>query len=226
MVVIEAYDTPTTTLSVPADAEILRQTSPCIPRPQPRGTRKFPGPARPSIGAHTAPDVDPAEMGDEDERNQVSIAELDRGHSAAAKEPADDGEGGRVRSELARDLLHRVDQLVPLVGDVALATNIELLKRDLSRCHDVLLAHPSESDFLSIVTLVESAMNQLKWKQYTRSQLEAIRQAFDIGYRQVRVGFSDYERARTLVAANALETTPRIDLASLNWEEITDGEEA
>jgi hypothetical protein len=222
MAALDAFDRPTATMSVAVDAETLRQTSPRMFRSPPRWNGRFSSSPR----GNTVPDVDPAEKGDEEERNQASATEIERERSATKEPPSNDGEGSRVRSELARDLLQRIDQLIPLLGDISLATNIELLKRDLSHCHDVLKAHPSESDFLSIITLVESAMAQTKWKQYNRLQLEAIREACDIGYRQVQVRFSDYVKARELVAAKALETTPRIDLEKLSLEDITDGEEA
>src|SRR5439155_11316171 len=125
-------------------------------------------------------------------RNRAQVTRADEADDAHAKNEAvvpSDGLASQVLSELARDFIRAVDDLFPLVGDVALATNLQLLKRDLSRCHDVLREHPTESDFLSIVTLVESAMAQLKWKQYTKPQLKAIRQVFDMGYRQVQVGF-------------------------------------
>lgn len=172
----------------------------------------------------TALDVDPAERGDEDQRNQAAPLEVDRGQEERRSEVIEDGEGGRVRSEVARDLVQRVNQLLPLIGDVTLAANIGLLKRDLSQCHDKLNGHPSESDYLSIVTLVESAMTQLKWKQYTRSQLQAICEALNIGYRQVRVRFEDYEKARDLLSMKNVDSTPRIDLESLKWEDLADDE--
>lgn len=136
-----------------------------------------------------------------------------------------DGDAVRVRSELARDLIQRVHESLPLVGDVSLATHVNLLKRELSRCHDALKNHSSERAYLSIITLVESAMAQLKWKQYTRPQLEAICQALEIGYRQVRIDFADYEYARSLFSQQNVDATPRIDLGAVKWEDITDDDE-
>jgi hypothetical protein len=107
-----------------------------------------------------------------------------------------------------------------MIGDVSLATHLQLLKRDLSQCHDMLRNHPSENNFLSIVTLVESAMAQLKWKQYDRACLQAIRGAFEIGYQQVTVGFEDYEKARGLFVREHVDAAPRIDLASLSWDDV------
>ena len=128
----------------------------------------------------------PAERGDEEERNQANSREIDQNRQAKESEEIMDGEGGRVRSELARDLVKRVDQLLLLVGDVSLATHIGLLKHDLSRCHDALKPPLSETNYLSIVTLVEAAMAQLKWKQYDSPPArDDSTRLLDIGYRQV-----------------------------------------
>jgi hypothetical protein len=212
----------TATISIPVEPAFLTSPRTQVKQKQLSGLRRGRGRSR----RDTGPEVDPYERGDEEERNQAAGTAAEEGRAMKeAVAPAEDGEAGRVRSEVARDLIRRVDDLLPLVGDVALATNLQLLKRDLSRCHDVLRGHPGESDFLSIVVLAESAMAQLKWKQYTRPQLEAIRQVFEIGYRQVQVGFEDYEKARSLLCSKHVEVTPRIDLESLKLDDISDEEE-
>lgn len=220
---LEANRTTASTLLAPIDSP--NSTTPQTTQARQRGINGLHrGEARPR--PQTVPEVEPSERGEEDERNQADpLLEADQGQLASKVTPADDGEASRVRSELGRGLVQRVDQLVALVGDISLATHLQILKRDLSRCHDALKGYPSEGDFLSIVTLVESAMAQLKWKQFTRPQLDTIRQALDIGYRQVHVRFEDYEKARTLFRTNQVNATPRIDLDSLNLEDLADGEE-
>jgi hypothetical protein len=221
MVALDAVR-PNLTMTVAVDADQL--TSPRTPPVKPHRKGAAPAWHRRRSTPQTGLDVDPAERGDEEEQNQASTPEADQGRTAKEQERIEDGEGGRVRSEQARGLVQRVDQLLPLIGDVSLATHITLLKRDLSRCHDALNDHPGETNYLSIVTLVESAMTQLKWRQYTRPQLEAIRQVLDIGYQQVWVRFEDYEKARTLLSRSKVDVTPRIDLESLKWEDIADEE--
>lgn len=181
---------------------------------------------RPRLTSGTVLDVGPAERGDEEERNQAAPLDIDQGQERKKLRAIEDGEGSRVRSELARDLVQRLDQLLPLVGDVSLATYIGLLKRDLSRCHDALGNHPGESNYLSVVTLVESAMSQLKWKQYGEKQLMTIRQALEVGYRQVRVDFGDYEKVCAQFSRQNVDPTPRIDLESLTREDLACEEEA
>jgi hypothetical protein len=68
-----------------------------------------------------------------------------------------------TRADLARRLLARVERLAALLGTVPLATEIQLLKRDLSRGHD-LLRPAGETNFLSVVCLVEGALASLTWK--------------------------------------------------------------
>ncbi len=214
------YDV-TSTMSTPVEPEFA--TNPGTTSATPKkgaGHRKRKGKPQ----EVTAPEIDPLERGDEEERNRAQGAEADELPTAHQDAPSD-VEAARMRSELAKDLVHRVDQLVPLIGDVGLATGIQFLRRDLSRCHDLLREHPTENDFLSIVILVESAMAQLKWKQYNTLELDVIRQALDIGYRQVQVGFDDYQKARTMFAAKQVAVTPRMDLESLKWEDIKDDEQ-
>ena len=221
MVTLDPVHQRTAAISAPVDSLDLTtpRTLPTKPRREPKVETWL------RSREQTRLEVDPTERGDEDEHNRAISLEAD--HERNGHEPGriENGEGSRIRSELARDLVQRVVQLLPLVGDVALATHVGLLKRDLSRGHDLLKGHPGESNFLSIVTLVESTMAQLKWKQYTHSQLEAIRQVLDIGYRQVRVNFNDYEAARTLFSEKSVDATPRIDLDSLSLEDLTDDEE-
>jgi len=86
-------------------------------------------------------------------------------------------------------------------------------------------SHPSETNFLSIITLIESSLSQLKLKEYTSEHLECIRAAVDVGYRQTQVNFSDYDRIRREFDTVGIDTHPRIDLDSLSEDDLTDGEE-
>src|SRR5712691_11395486 len=65
------------------------------------------------------------------------------------------------RTDLAGRLLARVGRLGPLLGAISLAAEVQLLKRDLARCHGLLASLPAENDYLSAVTLVEAALGSL-----------------------------------------------------------------
>ena len=129
-----------------------------------------------------------------------------------------------TRAGLARQLLDRVERLSPLLGTVPLATEVQLLKRDLSRGHDV-LRPAGETNFLSVVTLVESALACLTWKQYTSVVVEALREAFTAGTRQGAFTFADYNTIRTLFRERGITVVPTIDLDALSPEDLEDGQE-
>jgi hypothetical protein len=117
----------------------------------------------------------------------------------------------RSRCDLARRLLGCVDRLAGRLGDVSIAVELQLLKRDLARSHDLLASFPSENDFLSVVTLVEAALASLTWKQYTPSILDALRQAFTAGAAETPFSFSDYETVRRQFRTATILTAPLID---------------
>ena len=50
------------------------------------------------------------------------------------------------RGDLARQLLARVDRLAPRLGEVSLAAEVQLLKRELARGHAVLRARPEDNN--------------------------------------------------------------------------------
>ncbi len=177
---------------------------------------------------NTAADVEQSELGD---RHEVAEGEFGSVREAVRatdkKRTPDKGEGdaARLRSELARDLLRRVDAIKSSIGNLSLAAGVQLLKRDLSRAYDVLGDHPSENNFISLVTLLEASMAQLKWKQYTHQQVDALREVLDLAYRSTSISFDDCEHARAWLAKARVNTSPRIDLHSLSMDDLTDGEE-
>lgn len=131
-----------------------------------------------------------------------------------------DGETIRLRSELAKDIHDRIIKIAPYAGDLSLATYIQLLKRDLSRCHDVLHDHPTEQNFLSIITLIEAAISQKKWRDYDSRQFEKFKNAIDIGYRQPVVSFTDYKSVRDEFAKDSIDTFSTLDSVEFDWESI------
>ncbi len=120
----------------------------------------------------------------------------------------------RSRSELARQLLARVERLAPRLGDVSLAVEIQLLKRELARGHPVLSARAEDNNFLSVVTLVEAALASLTWKAYTPQVLDALRRAFAAGASAGEVPFEEYDAIRRHFKASGIATGPTIDLDS------------
>jgi len=119
----------------------------------------------------------------------------------------------QTRVDLARQLLERVERLPELLNTVPLATEVQLLKRDLSRGHEVLRAFPEERSFLSVVTLVESVLACLTWKEYTPQIVDALRQAFTAGIHQAPFTFADYDAICRLFGQRGIRTVPSVNLA-------------
>ncbi|MFV1966327.1 MAG: hypothetical protein ACC628_12960 [Pirellulaceae bacterium] len=212
---------PQTTYVREVDDELLTQNR--TPKTAAAGKTRFPGGAA-SWRARTATGIEPIERGDESLRDRGDYGRRQRDVTEPATETPD-AEAVRVRSEAARDILNRVNELKPMLGQVSFVTHLQLLKRDLSRAHDLLHNRPSETVFLSIVTLIESALSQTRWKDYTEEQLEVICGAADLGYRQPQVSYHDYERLRQEFAGERLDVRPRIDLDALDQDDLTDDED-
>jgi hypothetical protein len=133
----------------------------------------------------------------------------------------------RSRPELARQLLARVDRIESRLGDISLAAEVQLLKRELARGHDVLNSCREDNNYLSVVTLVEGALANLTWKGYTPAVLESLRRAFSAGTCEGSFTFEDYDAVRRHFAGAGIATGPRIDLTSLDGEvEGEDGPQA
>ena len=134
-------------------------------------------------------------------------------------------QGPMTRADLARQLLARAERLSGLLGTIPLATELQLLKRDLSRGHDVLRTPPGEGNFLSVVTLVESALACLAWKQYTPEVVDAVRRAFAAGTRPGPFTFADYDAVRRHFAERGIPTTPAVDLDALTPKDLNEDQE-
>jgi hypothetical protein len=133
----------------------------------------------------------------------------------------------RTRPELARQLLAQVDRLQSRLGDVSLAIELQLLKRELSRGHAVLDSRPEDNNYLSVITLVEAALASLTWKSYTAQVLDALRRAFSAGNREGQFTFEEYDAIRRHFAASGIATVPLIDPTSPALEaEDEDGPQA
>src|SRR4051794_38958620 len=97
-----------------------------------------------------------------------------------------------TRADLARKLLVHADRLEALLDTIPVATEIQLLKRDLSRGHDM-LRQAGETNFLSVVCLVEAALALLIWKKYNPTVVAALRDAFAPGTQLGPFTFEDYD---------------------------------
>jgi hypothetical protein len=131
-----------------------------------------------------------------------------------------------ARADLARRLLARLDRVASRLGDVSLAAEVQLLKRDLVRGHSILSARPEDNNVLSVITLVEAALASLTWKAYTPGVLDALRGAFSAAGCSGEFTFEDYDAIRRHFKASGIPSGPTIDLSSPESEENEDGSQA
>lgn len=125
-----------------------------------------------------------------------------------------EAEGRKRRLEVASKLARIMERIVECRGHAAMATHLQLLKRELSRSHDVLRPFPSESDYLSIVALVEANLAVMDWKDASRSQLGQIMNALAHGNREGPVTFDQYNRCSRLFRGEGLPTSPELELGA------------
>ena len=127
-----------------------------------------------------------------------------------------------TRADLARQLLARVDRLATRLGDVSLAAEVQLLKRELVRGHAILSARHEDNNFLSVITLVEAALASLTWKAYTPGVLDGLRRAFSAARREGEFTFEEYDAIRRHFKASGIPFGPTIDLSSPDLEKDED----
>jgi hypothetical protein len=200
----------------------------------PFGTRVATRP-RP-VGAGTTPQIDPEDSGLPPEppngalpprepgngKTSSVVSEEDKGDIEPCDSPVFPQSAAGVPSALSTDerrkLAGRLDSLMNRVieshGKVSMAANLQLLKRELSRCHDVLGALTYESDYLSIVTLVEANLASMDWKSATKQQLRQVEQALAVGCAESSVTFDDYTRAARRLRGSGLPTMPSFELGT------------
>ena len=119
-----------------------------------------------------------------------------------------------TRADLARQLLARVERLSSRLGEVSLAAEVQLLKRELARGHAVLTGRLKDNNFLSVVTLVEAALTSLTWKDYTPVVLDALRRAFAAGAGKGEFAYEHYDALLRHFKASGIQTGPTMDLAA------------
>ena len=124
------------------------------------------------------------------------------------------GPSMEARVEVATRLVSLVGRVIESHGEVRMAADLQVLKRELSRSHDVLGSSTHESDYLSIVTLVEATLASMDWKSATREQLKQVEQALAVGCAESEVTFNHYGRAARTLRGFGVPTMPSFELGS------------
>jgi hypothetical protein len=152
--------------------------------------------------------VEPSLRGDA--RKQDETPEMDPGEEVQYQMP----ELVAKRQECSRRLSGLVANARRDRGTIAMAADVQLLKRELSRAHTLLGASRSESNYVSIITLVEATLASLDWKTATEQQLLQVQKALEVGGDSSTVTFDDFNKQRRLFRGNDLPTFPKFDFSA------------
>jgi hypothetical protein len=145
--------------------------------------------------ARTAAHIDRREKGDEKAKDLGALPDPLTGESQ-------DQQAAALRRKLAESLCEIVARMIASQGSVRLASHLQILRRELSQCHELLVPFKSETDFLSLVVLVEMELGNKDWKAITKPELQTLKDMLQIGVREPRVTFDHYNQAaRSLVAS-------------------------
>jgi hypothetical protein len=159
----------------------------------------------PPVERRTVSRIERTEKGDV-KKKDIHAADKDLEAAQRAAEIA-----AQRRKVAAEAVSRAITRLSSHCGQARAAADLQLLKRELSRCHDILGTFPSESDFLSIVVLVEAELGKKPWSALTRDELQFLKRAVDVGAHQDRVTFDDYMRHLRTLNASGFSTGPVIE---------------
>jgi hypothetical protein len=145
------------------------------------------------------------EKGDLSTKDKYEWAEVDNGISVAAEAAAVE------RKKIAKEITDAAKRVVGNHGTIKLATSLQLLRRALSKCHDILRDRKTESDYLSIIVLAEKVLSQEKWRALSKDVLQQLKAALAIGEANDRVTYDDFNRVFRLLDATGSVSGPVLD---------------
>jgi len=168
-------------------------------------TEAWPG----TRGRRTETLVMRTEKGDEVATDQAEIADWDRDDDLFE-------EAVRKRRAIAERLAALMAKVVAHRGQIAMAADVQLVKRELARAHAVLGESKSESNYLSVITLVEANLATMDWKNASAEQLRQVQQALTVGCAASAVTFDQYRRLERSFRGYGLPTIPTFDFCAEN----------
>lgn len=145
------------------------------------------------------------EKGDLSTKDKYEWTEADDGGSVVAEAAASE------RQKIAREITDAAKRTVSNHGSIKLAASLQLLRRALSKCHDVLRDRKSESDYLSIVVLAERVLSQEKWQGITKDTLQQLKTALALGETAPRITYDDFNQVFRQLNATGSLSGPALD---------------
>jgi hypothetical protein len=157
---------------------------------------------QPSSDSRTVAQVFRRERGDSEAKDRF------RSPDGMETSAGDVERAAATRKEVAEKLCATLDRFKSSHGPLKAVVALELLKRELSRSHEVLGPLLSEGDFLSIIVLVETVLGSKDWKDLSKQELTALRSTLAIGMTEPRVTFDHYNHAFRRFCSSGSATGP------------------
>jgi hypothetical protein len=160
------------------------------------------------------------DKGDPDLKDESSVEDLRRARLAFSAEAAE------ARRKVAEALVPLADRAKRAHGSIRLNTELQLLRRELSRAHDVLQTRPSETDYLSIVVLVEEALVGKKAREVTQDTLRVAAEILNYGLVKQSVSYDDFNIAFRKMNAPGHLIGPEVNLDGTEEKETDERDDA
>lgn len=122
------------------------------------------------------------------------------------------------RKKIAQEIGEAAKRAISSHGSVKLATALQLLRRSLSKAHDVIGEDKTEANFLSMVVLAETAVSCRKWNDLGKEVFQHIKSVATIGETQHRVTYDDFNQVFRVLNANDLISGPYLDFDATDDE--------
>jgi len=113
------------------------------------------------------------------------------------------------RKDLAEAIMTALRRLIRDLDTPGKATNLALLKRELSKAHD--LAVRSEAPYRSIVTLAENALAAVPWTEIDAGLLNLLQEQLKLGLEDRPVTTDDYLQTSKILGDNRHPLGPTFD---------------
>jgi hypothetical protein len=176
------------------------QPQPSAFRENDRGIEPFP-----SIG-RTNPTISP------DERGKPTVSDQFVGRFTDAHTPQN-GAAIDARISVATNISKAMSAVIASRKKISMPANLQVLRRRLSDALGVVLISGKESNYASVITLIESTLAASDWKHLSLEQLREIQRAVDLGLVDREVTFDEYRKAAKRIRGYSIQTRPATDFS-------------
>jgi hypothetical protein len=112
------------------------------------------------------------------------------------------------RVAVASELTTLAGRVVASFGKPKMTADLLLLQKALSNAHGQMQGLRSERDYVSIVSLAEASLQNLKWKEVSKPALEQVLAALRMGTEQKAMSYDEVNRQAHAFRARGLQTLP------------------